>query len=106
MLITNGTQSYSIFTYKCGELDFPDIAVIGYNVPLGQYKTHPLSNTDISPDTIACVHLDSVWNNVVYDLTPHEGTIYTATPEPSDFIGIILTQITPFSFKNCVYYNR
>ena len=89
MLVTSGTQSYSIFTYECGDLDFSDLAVIGYHTPLGQSETHPLSDTAVSPDTIACVHLKSIWNNVVYDLTPHEGTIYTTTPEPSEFIGTL-----------------
>ena len=87
--MTNGTQSYAVFTYECGDLDFPNLAVIGYYAPLGPHKTHPLSDTDVTADTIACVHLKSVWNNIVYDLTPGDGTIYATTPEPSDFIGML-----------------
>ena len=64
------------------------MAVIGYNTPLGPFRNHPLSDTDVAADTIACVHLDSVWNNVIYDLQPDGNTIFTGTPEPSDFIGI------------------
>lgn len=87
ILITNGTKSYAVFTYKCGELEFSDVAVIGYSAPLGPYKNHPLSDTDITADTIACVHQDSVWNNVIYDLQPDGNTVLTGTPEPYDYIG-------------------
>ena len=61
--------------------------MIGYNVPLGNFENHPLSYADVTADTIGCVHLDSVWNNVVYDLQPDGSTIFISTPEPSDFIG-------------------
>lgn len=88
VLVTNSTKSYAIFTYKCGELDFLDTAVIGYNIPLGYYVNHPLSDAALPADTVACVHLDSVWNNVVYDLQPDGSTVFTGTPEPSQFIGI------------------
>ena len=64
------------------------MAVIGYNAPLGPYKNHPLSNADVEADTIACVHLDSVWNNVIYDLQPNGSIVFSVPPEPSDFIGI------------------
>lgn len=87
IMITNSTKSYAIFTYKCGALESSDVVVIGYNAPLGTYKNHPLSDTDVTADTIACVHLDSVWNNVVYDLHPDGTTVLTGTPEPPDFIG-------------------
>ena len=80
-----------MFTYKCGELTWSDPATIGYNVPLGPYKNHPLSDADVDPDTVACVHLDSVWNNVVYDLQPDGNVVLTTTPAPSDFIGMALT---------------
>ena len=88
VLITNSTKSYAIFTYKCGELDFSDTAVIGYNIPVGSYENHPLSDTDVPANVIACVHLDSVWNNVVYDLQPDGNTVFIGTPEPLQFIGI------------------
>ena len=92
-MVTNGTQSYAVFTYECGKLDFPNLAVIGYYVPLGPYQIHPLSDTDVAPDTIACVHLNSVWKNIVYDLTPDKNTVFTVTPEPSSFIGTYASYI-------------
>lgn len=61
--------------------------MIGYNIPLGDYDNHPLSDANVPADAIACVHLDSVWNNVVYDLQPDGNTVFTGTPEPSQFIG-------------------
>ena len=89
VLITNSTQSYAVFTYKCGELSWSENATIGFNVPIGPYKNHPLSDAAVDPDTIACVHMDSVWNNVIYNLQPDGNLVLTTTPEPSDFIGIV-----------------
>lgn len=66
--------------------------MVGFNAPLGPYKNHPLSIADITADTIACVHLDSLWNNVIYDLTP-DGKVFTGTPEPLESTGINITSI-------------
>ena len=78
-----------MYTYKCGELEWSNDATIGANAPLDGYYNHPLTLTDISPDEIACVHLDSVWNNVIVDLEPNP-VILPMTPAPSSFIGITL----------------
>lgn len=104
ILITNGTKSYSVFTYKCGDLNYPDIAVVGYNVPLGSYENHPLSDTDVDADAIACVHLDSVWNNVMYDLQPDGNFVLANTPEPSEFIGTVSYYLS-LSVKSEVVFN-
>lgn len=85
IVITDGTDSYSVYTYKCGELTWPGSAIIGFNAPLMDYTNDPFSGN--SADSIACTHLISPWNNIVYDLQP--GTvILPTTPEPSSFIGL------------------
>ena len=94
-----------MFTYKCGDLKYSDVAVVGHNAPLESYKNHPLSDTDVDADTIACVHLDSVWNNVVYDLQTKGNYVLSSTPEPSDFIGMYIqfVLVTYCEKQSCVH---
>lgn len=87
ILTTNGSKSYAVFTYHCGDLQWLRDATIGYNAPPDNYENHPLTGTDIYPDTIACVHTESEWNNVIYDLEPSP-IILGMTPEPTTSIGI------------------
>ena len=47
VLLTDGTRSYTVFTYKCGELNyskFPTAAAIGFSAGLSLYANHPLSH--------------------------------------------------------------
>ena len=85
-MITNGTKSYAVFTYKCGELQWFEAATIGLNAPPDFFYNHPLTGTDIPPYEIACVHLNSSWNNVIIDMEPNP-VILPVTPAPSDFVG-------------------
>ena len=48
------------------------------------YANDPYSGN--GANSIACVHLVSPWNNIVYDLQPGS-VILPTTPEPSEFIG-------------------
>ena len=75
-----------MYTYKCGELEWPDKATVGVNAPPTYYYNHPLTDTDIPPDEIACVHYDSVWNNEIIDMEPSV-VILPVTPEPYESIG-------------------
>ena len=84
IVVTDGIKSYSVYTYKCGDLVWPNAATIGYNIPLMDSVNSPLSGD--SADSVACTHLYSVWNNIVYDLQPGS-IILPTTPMPSDFIG-------------------
>ena len=72
VLITNGTKSYAIYTYKCDLIEWSNEATIGYNAAGDYYINHPFSGTALT-DSIDCVHQpDSVWNNEIYDLVPGE----------------------------------
>ena len=68
--ITDGFQSYAVYTYRCGDLQWPGGATIGYNGgPLGGfYENHPLSGD--SANTIACLNAGvTEWSNVIYNVS-------------------------------------
>ena len=75
-----------MFTYRCGYLEWSSPTTIGLNAPPDYYYNHPLSGTGVSPDEIACVHLESEWNNVVIDMEPNP-VILPITPTPTSFTG-------------------
>ena len=74
ILVTDGLQSYAIFTYQCGSMQWSgDPATIGFIADGGFFQNHPLSGTLNSRD-IACQNFPgTVWNNVVYRLVPVPG---------------------------------
>ena len=84
-MITDGSQSYAVYTYRCGDLYWLDSATIGFNAPPSTYSTHPLSGLEQS-SSIACVHAESPWNNVIFDLEPNPIVLGT-TPEPRNSFG-------------------
>ncbi len=88
MVVTDGSKTYSIFTYQCDLLDWSNEATIGYNAASDYFENHPLSGT-VQADSLDCVNVPvdgSVWNNVVYDLVP--GTVIGGpTPQPSASFG-------------------
>lgn len=70
IVITNGTESFAVFTYLCGAMAWHGNATIGFNAGGTFFKNHPLSGTaDVS--SIACEDSSHmVWTNLVYKLTP------------------------------------
>ena len=86
-LITDGIQSYAVFTFKCGSLGWAGEATIGFNAGGDYFENHPLSGLSLS-NVVACVHNDSEWNNVVYNLVPNPDMLTNdSTPEPAVSIG-------------------
>lgn len=85
-----------MYTYKCGELFWPESAIIGFNAPLMDFSNDFHSGN--SSHLIACTHLNSPWNNIVYDLQPGS-VILPITPEPLIFTGqfLCITYILPQS---------
>ena len=68
--ITDGSQSYAVYTYRCGGLQWSGGATIGYNGgPVGEfYANHPLSGGSVN--TIACLNSGvTEWSNVVYNIS-------------------------------------
>ena len=89
VLITNGTKSFSIFTYTCDQLEWSDESTVGYNAAGDYTDTHPLSGT-LYANALDCLHtnIDVSINNIVYDLVP--GQLNTGiTPEPPTSLGTI-----------------
>lgn len=67
IVITNGYQSFTIFTYRCGSLQWSGDAVIGFKVNDELYEIHELSGNNGS--SIACQNSPrTIWSNVVYQL--------------------------------------
>ena len=68
--ITDGSQSYAVYTYRCGDLQWPGGATIGYNGgPVGGfYENHPLSGA--AANSIACINTGvTEWSNVIYNVS-------------------------------------
>jgi hypothetical protein len=86
IVITNGSRSYAVYTYRCDYISWPDSATIGFNAPPDLFKNHPITDADLNGEIIACVHEGSPWNNVIYDLEPSP-IILSMTPEPSSSTG-------------------
>ena len=85
-LITDGIESYAVFTYKCGLMEWTfNGATIGYNADGDYYQNHPNTGSLFAHE-IACLNPDSVWNNVVYKISVDtEGTL---APPPTVEPGI------------------
>lgn len=82
--------SYTIFTYKCGLIEWATVATIGYNAGGDTYDNHDSSSSDV-----ACVNSpDSEWNNVVYLLSednPEDlpaGTVFSLIDSGGARVGI------------------
>ena len=68
--ITDGSQSYAVYTYRCGGLEWSGGATIGYNGgSVGDfYANHPLSGGSAS--SVACLNSGvTEWSNVVYNIS-------------------------------------
>lgn len=79
ILITDGSLSYTVFTYHCGSMMWSGSATIGFSADDAFFQSHPLSRTTTS-NTIACLNSpDSGWNNLVYQL----GGKPTVVPQPT-----------------------
>ena len=68
MIATDGIDSYAIFTYKCGELNWMDTTTIGFSITQDFYVNDHLSQSPNVND-IACLNSPtSEWSNVVYHI--------------------------------------
>ena len=67
---TDGSHSYAILTYKCGDLNWIALkASIGFSAEGSPHANHDLSRTD-GVNNISCLNLPhSNWSNVVYTLS-------------------------------------
>jgi len=77
ILVTDGTTSYAIYTYRCGEINWARSPSIGFNAAGRVFDNHPLAGNP-SASAIDC-NGDNMWNNVIYNLTGYSLNI-TAPP--------------------------
>lgn len=102
ILITDGTYSYTIFTYQCGLMEWDNGATIGFNAAGEIFANHNPSTADI-----ACLNSpDTDWSNVVFLLSTN-----TSEPPPpcKSFSIIPLLKfesflLTPFLSIFCCFY--
>ena len=66
VIASNGSLTYSVFTYKCGLIrDFNLVAAVGYSAKPNFYQYYPPHNLI----NISCVNQPaSNWSNVVYEI--------------------------------------
>ena len=72
ILITDGTYSYTIFTYQCGLLEWDNGATIGVTAATIGFSAagNPYKNYDLPPLEVACVNTPYTnWSNVEYLLS-------------------------------------
>ena len=76
VLLTDGTQSYTVLTYKCGELNWGTSSTsIGFSAGPSLYANHPLSRRS-NVRSIACLNSpESSWSNVVYKVDLSKGKL-------------------------------
>lgn len=76
IVITDGTDSFAVFTYQCGAMTWSGNATIGYNAGGSQFENHPLSGSS-NTESIGCMNYNNtVWTNIVFKLTPNSKTTY------------------------------
>ena len=71
VVITDGSSTYTVFTYLCNDLDNTTLGGrIGYYNDSCNFVEDPSSSAQMS-FMVACENEDiSLWNNIVYHLTP------------------------------------
>ena len=82
-MITDGDNSFAVFTYRCDLLQWSRGAVIGYNAAGDFFANHDFSGD--SAESIDCINLPvSNYSNVVYQLSIEANTVteLPSTVEP------------------------
>ena len=76
VVATNGVQSYTVFTYQCGKLNWVQGSTgsIGFSASSMLFANHPLSRQSNVND-IACLNQQCPpWTNVVYQISRELGS--------------------------------
>ena len=86
LVITDGSRSYTVFTYKCGLLQWSGLdgfyphAVIGYNFR-GQLMNHHLSGSSLVLNVSCTNNSATPWSNLVYAIGDREDDLQRARGE-------------------------
>lgn len=80
IVITNGYQSFTVFTYRCGSMQWSGNAVIGFKANSELSSIHEFSGRNAK--SVACRNLPmSVWSNVVYQLRKYNHSTHINTSQ-------------------------
>ena len=118
LVITNGTESYAVFIYRCGDMTWGYSPTIGYSAAGSSFANHPNTGST-NAEEIACLNTPlSQWYNLVYQISLPNATNQTSLPiiEPRKTIIIIIilllnffiTLVYPFGeyyYYSCAYNN-
>ena len=71
IVITDGADSYALFTYHCEQLEWTGYwrhGVVGYNANGEHYDNHPASGFEVVGTSIACSNYfnGTPWSNVIF----------------------------------------
>ena len=76
ILVTDGEQSYALFTYNCDMMEWSGNATVGFNAAGKFFHSHFLSGTH-SITNIACINSpQSSWSNIIYQLSKFRPYFY------------------------------
>ena len=82
VLITDGTKSYTVFTYECPDVQWGNDATIGFNAGGTYFENHEYSGSTNAPG-IDCIAQPEIVSNIVYDLVPSPEMVQCSTPTPA-----------------------
>ena len=72
IVTTDHMRSFTVFSYKCGDIRFSNSATIGFTAGDVLFANHPFTLRRKAQD-IACINSpESEWVNVVYELTSED----------------------------------
>lgn len=78
LVITDGRTSYTVFTYRCGDMNWSGYATIGFNAAGDYFVNHPNTGSYYSHN-IACLNYpNNQWYNLVYEISPSNAINVTA----------------------------
>ena len=91
-MITDGTESYAVYTYQCDFVTWSRGATIGYNAGGDFFENHALSAAADNAAEIDCANVPLAnWTNAIYRLSVDDPVTEPPPPtiEPRMSIAII-----------------
>ena len=80
LVITDGTESYAIFIYRCGDMTWAYNPTIGFTAAGSSFANHPNTGST-NAEEIACLNTPlSQWYNLVYQISLPNATNQTSLP--------------------------
>ena len=114
-MVTNELQSYTVFTYQCGELNWVhrNRASIGFSASFTSFTNHPLSRLQNVNDTACLSQQCPPWTNVFYKISRELGdTLHPhkclesiiILPAKHNFLLILLQKWFDIIYRTCTFH--